>query len=428
MSYKQTTPTSAGWPTTGQQVGMWPTQQHAPIQTMPYGATPMPPTPAVLQEFYRNRLLSTQTFDRNLMGPPPVPQKLAANGNLAQGHQLLGQGFAGHPMVGSRGGYPAPMNDVSPASGMPRNDIPPMPARPHQMPPDFSNKTSFSSKYPQYIHGSETPSMNPHQSLADTKERNSDLRPSLNADNLWDAGIAKVGNDRVTTESIVPNIDNTESQLGKLLGNSNSSNGHRSWNPKPIQMTSNMPAPTLHDPSIAPANSTPAPQRPAPQQCGPSNDLQNVLASLLSSSNSDSPTSSESTPPHSGRSPLPGVMNLSPTNTPPQSNGGLPGFLLPSMTSAQLVNDGDQMEDGSDKDKPKRRRRKRCGSCGPCKVPEDCGDCYVCRNKGQVNAICKLRKCLVLRKKVLSKCPLKGHFSSCFVEHKTAFFKRSHWL
>lgn len=56
----------------------------------------------------------------------------------------------------------------------------------------------------------------------------------------------------------------------------------------------------------------------------------------------------------------------------------------------------------SDKDKPKRRRRKRCGQCGPCQQKDDCGQCYVCKNKGQVNAICKSRKCLVLRKKVSS--------------------------
>lgn len=66
---------------------------------------------------------------------------------------------------------------------------------------------------------------------------------------------------------------------------------------------------------------------------------------------------------------------------------GMPGSAAASSSS-------------SDKDKPKRRRRKRCGECEPCQLREDCGTCYVCRNKGQVNAICKARKCLILRKKV----------------------------
>lgn len=66
--------------------------------------------------------------------------------------------------------------------------------------------------------------------------------------------------------------------------------------------------------------------------------------------------------------------------------------------NADLFDDGSNS--GSDREKMKRKRRKRCGGCPPCQQKADCGECYVCKNKGQVNAICKLRKCMLLRKKV----------------------------
>lgn len=86
-----------------------------------------------------------------------------------------------------------------------------------------------------------------------------------------------------------------------------------------------------------------------------------------------------------------------------------PPFICPSAAGQKLSLPS--AASISDKDKPKRRRRKRCGDCEPCQLKEDCGACYVCRNKGQVNAICKARKCLILRKKV-SDVSLPPYYSS----------------
>jgi len=109
-------------------------------------------------------------------------------------------------------------------------------------------------------------------------------------------------------------------------------------------------------------------------------------------------------PPH----PVPGSTPGAPAHgsvTPGAHSHPLPSMGAISKTDGQLAGsiahqekDERPIPEGSDK--PKRKRRKRCGQCEPCQLKEDCGTCYVCRNKGQVNAICKLRKCLVLRKKV----------------------------
>lgn len=84
---------------------------------------------------------------------------------------------------------------------------------------------------------------------------------------------------------------------------------------------------------------------------------------------------------------------------PPMSGGGGVTASLSDDQSKKLMSSANSVN--SDKDnKNKRTRRKKCGECTPCHIKEDCGQCYVCKNKGQVNAICKSRKCLLLRKKV----------------------------
>lgn len=49
---------------------------------------------------------------------------------------------------------------------------------------------------------------------------------------------------------------------------------------------------------------------------------------------------------------------------------------------------------------PVRRKRKRCGTCEPCLLKENCGECTCCVNRRISHQICKLRKCEELKKKL----------------------------
>ncbi|XP_018420344.1 PREDICTED: methylcytosine dioxygenase TET3 [Nanorana parkeri] len=52
------------------------------------------------------------------------------------------------------------------------------------------------------------------------------------------------------------------------------------------------------------------------------------------------------------------------------------------------------------------KKRKRCGLCTPCLRKEPCGACYNCVNRSTSHQICKMRKCVELKKKRVV--PLKG--------------------
>nr|XP_015202470.1 PREDICTED: methylcytosine dioxygenase TET1 isoform X1 [Lepisosteus oculatus]XP_015202471.1 PREDICTED: methylcytosine dioxygenase TET1 isoform X1 [Lepisosteus oculatus] len=53
----------------------------------------------------------------------------------------------------------------------------------------------------------------------------------------------------------------------------------------------------------------------------------------------------------------------------------------------------------SDQEKRDKKKRRRCGVCEPCLRKINCGECSCCRNRKTGHQICKLRKCMELRKK-----------------------------
>lgn len=46
-----------------------------------------------------------------------------------------------------------------------------------------------------------------------------------------------------------------------------------------------------------------------------------------------------------------------------------------------------------------KKRRKKCGACTPCLRKENCGTCVNCLNRKTGKQICKLRKCVQLKKR-----------------------------
>ena len=60
--------------------------------------------------------------------------------------------------------------------------------------------------------------------------------------------------------------------------------------------------------------------------------------------------------------------------------------------------------DGSTTSQNKKKKRKRCGICKPCLTKQNCGECSSCKNRRTGHQICKQRKCVELRKKLVSKC------------------------
>ncbi|KAM5172509.1 methylcytosine dioxygenase TET3 [Mantella aurantiaca] len=61
---------------------------------------------------------------------------------------------------------------------------------------------------------------------------------------------------------------------------------------------------------------------------------------------------------------------------------------------------------GGDSSEQPHKKRKRCGVCTPCLRKEPCGACYNCVNRSTSHQICKMRKCVELKKKRVV--PLKG--------------------
>lgn len=83
---------------------------------------------------------------------------------------------------------------------------------------------------------------------------------------------------------------------------------------------------------------------------------------------------------------LPGLYDF------PQGQVMVGGFQGPGLP---MAGNEPQLRGGGDG----RKKRKRCGTCEPCRRPENCGACTSCTNR-RTHQICKLRKCEVLKKKV----------------------------
>lgn len=83
---------------------------------------------------------------------------------------------------------------------------------------------------------------------------------------------------------------------------------------------------------------------------------------------------------------LPGLYDL------PQGQVMAGGFQGPGLP---MAGSEPQLRGGGDG----RKKRKRCGTCEPCRRPENCGACTSCTNR-RTHQICKLRKCEVLKRKV----------------------------
>ncbi|XP_036189976.1 methylcytosine dioxygenase TET3 isoform X3 [Myotis myotis] len=83
---------------------------------------------------------------------------------------------------------------------------------------------------------------------------------------------------------------------------------------------------------------------------------------------------------------LPGLYDF------PQGQVMAGGFQGPGLP---MAGSEPQLRGGGDG----RKKRKRCGTCEPCRRPENCGACTSCTNR-RTHQICKLRKCEVLKKKV----------------------------
>lgn len=78
--------------------------------------------------------------------------------------------------------------------------------------------------------------------------------------------------------------------------------------------------------------------------------------------------------------------------------------------------------------KKERKKRSRCGRCEPCLKKTSCGQCSCCLNRGTGHHICKLRKCLELRRRpsplTLSAAQVrwKGRGMRCIVSTRYARF------
>lgn len=391
--------------------------QHAQLQRLqlPYSPMVVPPHTSGMQNSYAHDLWVRMQFDKSLMGPPPAPQKSAAsayNGSsatLAQTPQLpiLDPSYMmpSNPMI-----YPT--TSVAPEHGtpshLPQSDIMPPPSAnastvktPRQSVPNSLNKIPMSPSL-ESVAFSEMPRTNNSQSLPIAQ------RPFWNpASDVLNKQPLK-SNDVQHPSDIDRTKLSSEARLFELLnGTSLQNDSNMAW-PFDSALKKQFMAPDERSAASSNASLTqPAPT--PPQSSSIPHDLKNVQPTMFTN-NELSFQQRKVQQNEDTSSVLPPANN--PITTPPSVShslpaaGDLPGSdsLLPPMAaSGQQSQFSDQfggVDDPNDKDKPKRRRRKRCGACDPCQRKEDCGLCYVCKNKGQVNAICKSRKCLLLRKKV----------------------------
>ena len=161
------------------------------------------------------------------------------------------------------------------------------------------------------------------------------------------------------------------------MGGSDSRIFHSSGRPQSLKQTSGIP-----------------PAGPASSSAGQSQLFQPIFpVSRLGSSapiKIDIPRSC----PLPSSSSSPGSPKDSSMFSPTQSDGSL---------SANQSDNGacspGNMADGSSSSGNKKKKRKRCGVCEPCMTKQNCGDCSSCKNRRTGHQICKMRKCVELRKK-----------------------------
>ncbi|XP_022088484.1 methylcytosine dioxygenase TET2-like isoform X2 [Acanthaster planci] len=107
--------------------------------------------------------------------------------------------------------------------------------------------------------------------------------------------------------------------------------------------------------------------------------------------------------PSSGSSP--GSPKDNPLFSPNHSDGS-----LSANQSDNGATSPGNMADGSNASGSKKKKRKRCGVCEPCMTKQNCGDCSSCKNRRTGHQICKMRKCVELRKKTQNG-PIENHNS-----------------
>ena len=396
MAYKQTTSGRVGWPSGQPAVpDVWSQQQQSPLLAAPSGFQQQQFNAAMTQEaldFCRNYQLQE---GGGVMGPPPVPQKPVANGHIMPPYPLIGSQLSSQHSIGSRVGFQGiPVDGIAPSAT--QNEQALGSVRP-QVPPNFITKDSFQQfQQAQAATKAKLNLLNLPQSLSGVHSSSTQGNHSRPNDNHRDVGLNK-GNGQPAADVNSYLSSSATGPDARLNAHASKRNADLSFKPELSEPGFNQ-QPTMPSPAKTTASLVRSP---------PDEDLHNVLANFLSSNNNISndsvSISSNDGKPHSAPHQS-SANNSKPSETFPAS--ALPSLnrLLPPLPASRNMHQADQQEslvdDGSDKDKPKRKRRKRCGMCEPCKVKEDCGECYVCRNKGQVNAICKKRKCFLLRKKV----------------------------
>lgn len=340
--------------------------------------------------------------ERGMMAPPPVPQQKHGmqNGALPPNHPL---------MMGNRPSFSPQHNNMMHVSSP--NEMMSAGIRPQMNSPVIEKGVAVAK--PPYN------SFNDPQSSPSGSAGTPGLTPGTSP-GLHNNSSGSIMSDPLQLGVTGPQDADTkaiEARLHEILHPSQSS----AWNSEQKPLLSNglmnNSASKVLPPTAAERGSQPSSRPPSIP-----NDLKNVMPSMFTS---------DKTNPHTGQtvgtpmqlppqrqqlqtphlsSPIINNISAMEQAPPQQQHQPLPPMSMPlgqlPVGQSTMFNMGQDQsgmyEDGSlsDKDKPKRRRRKRCGTCTPCQQKQDCGECYVCRNKGQVNAICKLRKCMLLRKKV----------------------------
>lgn len=97
-----------------------------------------------------------------------------------------------------------------------------------------------------------------------------------------------------------------------------------------------------------------------------------------------------------------------------ESEPGLPdAFLEPTGSGAFLVSTEDMQHFLRGPEGRERSKRSRCRACEPCLRKVNCGQCSCCLNRKTGHQICKLRKCIELKKKPSWVCSAKVRRMLC---------------
>lgn len=381
MSYKQPTQNGAGWQQAGQQLpqGMWPPSAYMAPFSQPFAMQNTPQINGDMQPTQPMFLNNRTAFDRGMMGPPPIPQKSVSSGMPT--HPLMYPGgFSPHVMGNNVNRFHL-QSDIGSGAAMPRSDLMQQPSRPIAPPSHSPMHPTFGDK----------------NGLLKTHFGNLHPGAAMFNNPLAQTALGKPGQKDALLEPNDMDSKNFEDRLNEIFSSTPPTNGaaENIWNPRtlPLAMPPNQDKPVALLPTSTSGLQNPHGLSHLPNNLP--NDLKNVQPAMFSSDLKSTGVSTVPIMDNAGDQPP--VVAQVPSALPLSDN------LLPPMGAVQqniFMEQDMKNADEADKDKPKRKRRKRCGICEPCRLQEDCGHCYVCRNKGQVNAICKSRKCMMLRNKV----------------------------